>query len=140
LIEGQDVVVMAFDILKADIGAEGFATLVGGRLFRDQVPQTAALPAALVSLVTHTDTNTMSGHRVFASTLIDLHLIGDGINYGTINPAGRRGDFILQGAGGAKNGTSAVKLRRESVQAYVENDNGKSYCHLVQSYRTETYA
>lgn len=138
-LEGQDVVAWMYDILKADAGAEGFATLVGGRVFRDQVPQTALLPAALVSLVSHVDVNTMGGRRSFARTLADVHIIDNGVNYGAANAAGRRADFLLQGTAGLKSGTYAVKLRRDSVQAFVESEAGKSYSHVVMTYRTEAH-
>lgn len=140
MIEGQRVVSWIWDQLAADTGAGGVFTLLGGRLYRDLVPQAAALPAATVTLVSATDTNTMRGTRVFANTLVDVRIVGDGANYAAITPIADRVDAVLQSAAGSKSGAAINKLRREQVTAFTENDAGKVYAHIVSSYRSEAYA
>ena len=66
---GQQVVSWVWDTLKADAAGGGVNTLVSGRIYRDRVPQAAALPAVTVSLVSHVDQGTLGGRRVFAVTL-----------------------------------------------------------------------
>ena len=51
MIEGQRVAAFVFDRLAADTGAGGVSTLVGGRIYRDVVPQTAVLPAVTLPLM-----------------------------------------------------------------------------------------
>lgn len=137
-LEGQQVAGWIYDQLVADAGAGGVATLLSGRIYRDRVPQTVALPAATVTLVSHVDENTLGGNRVFAVTLVDVRVVGDGTAYQ--NTIAARADTVLQNAGGTRNGVRVVELRREAVQAFVEDDAGKSYAHVVQTYRTEAYA
>jgi len=137
-LEGQQVAGWVYDQLAADTGAGGVATLCGGRIYRDLVPQAAALPAVTVTLVSHVDTNTMGGLRVFANTLVDVRVVGEGTGYQ--NAVAARADAVLQDARGTRNGVTINKLRREGVQAFVENDSGKSYAHVIQTYRSEGFA
>ena len=138
MIEGQRVASLVFDRLKADTGAGGVNTLVGGRIFRDRVPQAALLPAITVTLVAGTDTNTVGGRRVFQTALVDVRVVSDGVNYA--NSIADRADAVIQNAVGTKETVNVVELRREQVTAFVEDDAGKSYSHLVSTYRTEAYA
>lgn len=137
VIEGQQVASWVWDLLRADTGAGGVSTLVGARIYRDVVPQAAALPAVTVTLVSATDTNTLGGLRVFSNTLVDVRVVSDGSVYG--NAIADRIDTILQNVGGLKGTVHVVELRRESVQAFVENDSGKLYAHLISTYRSEAY-
>lgn len=137
MIEGQRVASLVYDLLKADAGAGGVNTLVSGRIYRDRVPQAALLPAVTVTLVSATDTNTMGGIRVFSNTLIDVRVVSDGALYA--NAIGDRIDTVLQNVSGLKDTVHTVELRREQVQAYIEDDAGKSYAHLVATYRSEAY-
>lgn len=137
-VEGQQVAGWIFDRLVVDAGAGGVNTLVSGRIYRDRAPQGAAAPAVTVTLVSHVDTNTMGGRRVFAETLVDVRVVGDGANYQ--NAIAARVDTVLQNAAGSRNGVQVVKLRRDGVQAFIEDDSGKSYAHLIQTYRAEAYA
>lgn len=137
-LEGQQVAGYVYDLLKADAGAGGVNTLLGGRIYRDVVPQAALLPAATVTLVSHTDANTVGGRRVFAQTLIDVRVVGDGSSYQ--NAAAARADAVLQNATGSRNGVTVVELRREQVAAFVESDSGKTYAHIVQTFRSEAHA
>ena len=138
MIEGQRVVSLVFDRLKADTGGSGVNTLVGGRIYRDVVPQAAALPAITVTLVSGTDTNTVGGRRVFQMALVDVRVVSDGVSYA--NAIADRVDTVIQNAAGTKEAVSVVELRRDQVTAFVENDAGKLYSHLVSTYRTEAYA
>ncbi len=137
-LEGQQVAGWIYDQLVADAGAGGVNTLVSGRIYRDLVPQTASLPAITITLVSHVDTNTMSGRRVFAETLTDVRVVGDGSAYQ--NTIAARVDTVLQNAAGSRNSVHVVKLRRDGVQAFIESESGKTYAHLIQSYRTEAWA
>lgn len=137
-LEGQQVASWIWDQLVADAGAGGVNTLLSGRIYRDIVPQAAALPAATVTLVSHTDENTLGGLRVFAVTLVDVRVVGDGGGYQ--NTAAARVDTVLQNAKGTKSGVTIVKLRRDGVQAFVENESGKLYSHVIQTYRSEAHA
>lgn len=138
MIEGQRVASLVFDLLVADTGAGGVNTLVSGRIYRDLVPQAAALPAITVTLVSSTDTNTLGGRRVFQNVLVDVRVVGDGSSYQ--NAIADRVDAVLQNIGGLKETVRVVELRREQVTAFVENDSGKLYAHIVASYRSESYA
>jgi hypothetical protein len=138
MLEGQRVASLVFDLLKADTGAGGVSTLTGGRIFRDRVPQAALLPAVTVTLVSATDTNTQGGLRVFTNTLIDVRVVSDGTVYS--NAIADRVDTVLQQADGIKETVHVNELRREQVMAFVEDDAGKSYAHIVSTYRSEAYA
>lgn len=137
-LEGQQVAGYIFDQLVADAGAGGVNTLLSGRIYRDVVPQTAALPAATISLISHVDEGTRGGFRIFARTVIDVRVVGDGTAYQ--NTVAARVDAVLQNAIGSRNGVTIVKLRRDGVQAFIENDSGKLYAHIVQTFRTEAHA
>lgn len=136
-LEGQQVAGWVYDQLVADAGAGGVNTLLGGRIYRDRVPQAAALPAATVTLVSHVDENTAGGSRVFAVTLVDVRVVADGTAYQ--NTVAARVDAVLQNAAGTRNSVRVVELRRDGVQAFVEDDAGKSYAHVIQTYRSEAY-
>jgi Protein of unknown function (DUF3168) len=138
MLEGQRVASLVFDLLKADTGAGGVNTLTGGRIYRDRVPQTALLPAVTVTLVSATDTNTLGGLRVFQNVLIDVRVVSDGTVYS--NAIADRVDTVLQQASGLKETVHVNELRREQVMAFVEDDAGKSYAHIVSTYRSEAYA
>jgi hypothetical protein len=137
-LEGQQVAGWVFDQLVADTGGGGVSTLCGGRIYRDRVPQSDPLPAVTVTLVSHVDTNTVGGRRVFAVTLVDVRVVGAGSSYQ--NTIAARVDAVLQNASGSRNGVAVVELRRDAVQAFVEDDAGRSYSHVIQTYRSEAYS
>jgi len=137
MIEGQRVVSYVFNALKNDAA---FSTAVGGRVYRDQVPQSAPLPSAIVSLVSDVDVVTLGGRRVHGTVLVDVHLIASGASYGPINAAADRADVVLDQAAGTTGGAVVVKLRRDAAQAFLENEAGVVYAHVIQTYRTEAYA
>lgn len=137
-LEGQQVAGWIYDQLAADTGAGGVSTLTGARIYRDRAPQGAAAPAVTVTLVSHVDESTVGGRRVFAMTLVDVRVVGDGDAYQ--NTIAARADAVLQNAGGTRGGVTIVELRRDAVQAFVEDDAGKSYSHVIQTYRSEAYA
>jgi hypothetical protein len=138
VIEGQRVASLVYDLLVADTGGSGVNTLVGGRIYRDRVPQAAPLPAVTVTLVSATDTNTRGGLRVFQNVLVDVRVVSDGSVYA--NAIADRVDAVLQQSGGLKEAVHVNELRREQVTAFVEDDSGKSYAHIVATYRSEAYA
>jgi hypothetical protein len=135
-VEAQKVAAFVFDTLKAD---SAFNTAVGGRLYRDQVPQSASLPAATVNVVASTDSGTLSGVRAFGVVLVDVRVIGSGASYGPINPAADRADAVLQRSSGVSGNVQIVSVRREQTQLYVENESGASFTHIVQTFRTEAH-
>lgn len=139
MIEAQRVARFVRAQLVADVGAGGVNTLLGGRIYRDQVPQAAALPAATITIASAVDTNTVGGRHVWQGVLVDVRVVGEGADYGPINAAADRVYTVLQGAGGLQVDAQVVKLRREAVQGFVESESGKSYTHLVQTFRTEAY-
>lgn len=138
MLEGQRVASWVWDQLAADTGAGGVSTLTGARIFRDRVPQAAALPAVTVTLVSATDANTFNAYRAFANALLDVRVVGEGSTYQ--NVIADRIDTVLQRASGTKSGAVIVRLRREQVTAFLEDDAGRSYSHIVTSWRTESYA
>lgn len=138
MIEGQRVASLVFDLLKADTGTGGVNTLVGGRIYRDRVPQGIALPAITITLVSSVPENTVGGRRVFQNVLVDVRVVSDGAVYA--NDIADRADTVLQNRGGLKETVSVVELVQDAVQAFVEDDNGKSYAHIVATYRTPAYA
>jgi len=137
MLEGQRVASFVWDTLAADTGAGGVSTLVGGRIYRDRVPQTAALPAITVTLVSAVDTNTIGGRRVKQNVLVDVRVVADGSGYP--NAIADRIDTVLQNAGGTKSSVVVVELVREQVTAFIEDDAGKSYSHVVATYRSPAY-
>lgn len=137
MIEGQRVAGLVFDLLKADAGAGGVNTLVGGRIYRDRVPQSVALPAVTITLVSSVPTNTMGGKRVFQNVLVDVRVVTDGLVYPTA--IADRADTVIQNATGIKDTVHVVELVQDSVQAFIEDDAGKSYSHIVATYRTPAY-
>lgn len=140
MIEAQRVMAFVFDSLKADAGAGGVNTLLSGRIYRDLVPASALLPAATITLVSGTDSNTLGGDRVLETVLIDVRVIGDGASYGPLNPVADRIDAVLQNRGGVSGGVRTVELRRDQVQAFIETEaSGKTYSHLLATYRTESH-
>lgn len=145
MIEGSRVAAFVWSALVADSGAGGVNTLLGGtpstpgRIYRDQVPQAAALPAATVTLVSATDANTLGGDRVFGAVLVDVRVVGSGASYGTITPIADRADLVLQNRRGTSGGVQIVELRREQVQSFVENEAGTAFTHILSTYRTECY-
>jgi hypothetical protein len=139
-VEAQKVVAFVFDALLADTGVGGVSTLLGGRIYRDQVPQSAALPAATVTLVASTDSSTLGGNRVLDIVLVDVRCVAAGSSYGPISAAADRVDSVLQNSRGVNSGVVVVELRRDQTQAFVENEAGTQYAHLIQTFRTEAYA
>lgn len=138
MIEGQRVASLVYDLLKADTGAGGVNTLTGGRIYRDRVPQTAALPAVTITLVSSVPTNTLGGNRVFQNVLVDVRVVNDGSVYA--NAIADRVDVVLQNVGGSKESVRVVELVQDAVQAFVEDDSGRSYAHIVATYRTPAYS
>lgn len=137
MIEGQRAAAFVFSALAADAA---FSQAIGGRLYRDQVPQTATLPAATVTLVSSTDMLTLGADRVWASCLVDVRLVAAGPSYSPINAAADRADAVLSHLGGTNGGAQIVEVRREQVMAFLENDAGATFSHIVQTFRTEAYS
>jgi Protein of unknown function (DUF3168) len=137
VIEGQRAVAVVFGALAADAP---FWAAIGGRLFRDQVPSGAALPAAIVTLVSSVDSRTLDGRRVLDTVTIDVHLVADGSSYGPIDPAADLADGVVDGLRDVVDGVLAVRFRRDAVTAFLENESGATYAHLIQTYRSEAYA
>lgn len=137
MIEAQRVAALVFDALKADAA---LGTMLGGRVYRDQVPAAAALPAATVTVVSSVDSVTLGGARVFDMVLIDVRVVTSGSSYAPINPAADRVDAVLQGLGGVDAGVDVPKLRRDQVQAFLETEAGVQHVHLIQTYRSEAFA
>jgi hypothetical protein len=136
-VEAQKVAAFVFDALKNDAT---FSAAVGGRVYRDQVPQAAALPAATVTLVSSTDSNTLGGTRVLDLVLVDVRVVAAGASYGPINAAADRADVVLQQKSGTNGGVYVVELRRDQTQAFLETEaGGGQFAHLIQTFRTEAY-
>jgi len=142
-LEGLDVCELVWTLLASDNGVGGVNRLLGGsatttgRIYRDRVPAAAILPAATVGLVSHVDTNTLGGVRAFAVADVDVRVVGDGSSYGPLAPIAERADTVLQAASGTRDQTYVYRLRRTAVQAFPEDDAGKSFTHVIQTYRTE---
>lgn len=140
-LEGQAVASLVWSALNTDTGAGGVSTLLGGRIYREKVPQSVPLPALVIGAVRWVPTNTRSGVRVAVQAYLDVHLIADGNDYGAINPAAFRADAVVHGLAGFDSGVNVVKLENVGPDmAYQEDDAGKVYSHLVLSYRTPAYA
>lgn len=137
MIEAQKVAAFVFDTLKAD---SQLASMLGGRVYRDQVPQAATLPAATVTLVSSTSSNTLGADRALDVVLVDVRVVGTGASYGPINPAADRVDAVLQNRRGASGGVWVVELRRDQVQTFLETESGAQFAHIIATYRTEAYA
>ena len=139
-VEAQKVAAFVFDTLMADTGAGGVAALLNSRIYRDQVPAAAALPAATVGVVASTDYGTLSAVRVLDVVLVDVRVVGAGASYGPINPAADRIDAVLQNRTGQSGGVWIVELRRDQTQIFLENEAGAQFSHIIQTWRTECFA
>lgn len=139
MIEAQRVARFVRAQLVADGGVGGVNTLLGGRVYRDLAPQSAAHPHATLTVVSATDVNTLSGRHVMQDVLIDVSITGSGADYAPINPAADRVYVVLQRASGLQVDALVVRLRRESVTAFLEEDGGKAYARIVQTFRTEAH-
>ena len=140
MIEGRRAAAFVYATLKADTGAGGVNTLLGGRIYPQRVPQNATLPACLIQLVSATPTNTTGGRRAFKTALVDVHLIAEGMSMDPLDDIADRIDTVLQSAGGSQDGASVVELVQDSEQEYTEDDAGKVYMHSVQTYRCAVHA
>lgn len=138
-LEGMAVASFVWNTLNNDTGAGGVNTLLGGRIYVGMIPQAAALPAVSVTLVSSTATNTMGGRRVVERTLVDVHLVAEGIDFTSLNTVAKRVDTVLQNTAGSNAGVQAVELVREQTTAFTEDDAGKAYAHIVQSFATPAY-
>ena len=139
MVEAQRVMSYVFGLLQADNGPGGVATLVGGRIYQDRVPATAPLPAATITLVSATDSSTLGGNRVLQTVLIDVALHADGASYGPLSAAADRVDTVLQNVGAVVNGVNTVELQRTQVTRFIDDQAGKSYAHLIQTYTTPSH-
>lgn len=140
MIEGHRVARFVMDTLTGDVGAGGVNTLVGGRIRRDRLGQGLALPGITVTLVSDTDLNTMGGVRVAGNVLVDVRVVGDGNgDYGPLLPIADRVDTVIQSAKGLKDGIAVVELVRSATQQFTEDDAGKAYTHVIQTYATPAY-
>jgi hypothetical protein len=137
LVEAQRVAAFVFDALKADAT---LTSMLGGRVYRDQVPANATLPAATVGVVSSVDSSTLSAERVFDMVLVDVRVVTNGASYGPINAAADQVDTVLQERIGTSGGVAVVKLRRDQVQTFIENESGVQHAHIIQTYRTEAHA
>jgi len=138
-LEGYDVCSLVYTLLVADSGPGGVATLLGGRIYQDVVPQAAALPAATVSLVAAPDTNTLGGVHVGATIDVDVRVVAAGTSYAPILPAARRAQVVLAEAYGTNGESYAYRLRRIDFRRMAESDAGAPYRHLIGTYRTEAH-
>lgn len=147
-IDGLDVCSFVWSRLVADSGPGGVNALLGGtpttpgRIYRDRVPQSAALPAATIGLVSAPETNTLGGARVMSTVVADVRVVGAGAAWGPLAPIARRIDAVLQGAGGTEpgSGVRVVELRRTDHRAFIEDEAGAAYAHVIQTYLTEAHA
>ena len=146
-VDGVEVCAFVWSRLVADSGPGGFNTLLGGtvtqpgRIYRDRVPQAAALPAATVSLVAAPDLTTLGGVRVMTTVDVDVRIVGAGAgSYGPLAPISKRADVVLDQAGGSAGAAYVYKLRRADFRSFVEDDGGQAFTHLISTYRTESHA
>lgn len=138
VVEAQNVAAFVFDVLKADAT---FSAAIGGRLYRDQIPQAAALPAGIVGpVVASPDSNTLSGRRVMSVVTLDVHVVAAGGSYGPINAAANRADELLQERSGVNGGVVVVKLRRDEPRLWIENESGQTFAHILQTWRSEAHS
>jgi hypothetical protein len=138
-LEGHDVCALIWSLLTADAGAGGVNTLLGGRIYQDQVPQAVALPAATVGLVAAPDANTLGGRHVMATVDVDVRVVIGGTSYGPIVSIARRIQTVLDGAAGTSGESYAYHLRRIDFRRLPEDEAGVSYRHLIGTYRTEAH-
>lgn len=140
-VEGHRVAKFVMDTLTSDVGVGGVNTLVGGRIRRDRLGQTVALPGITVSLVFDLDANTLGGRRSHKRVAVDVRVVGEGNgDYGPLLPIADRVDAVLQNARGLTDGVNVVKLVRTDTQQFVEDDGGKPYTHVIQTYGTPAHA
>jgi hypothetical protein len=139
-LEGHDVCSLVASLLLADGGAGGVNTLLGGRIYPDEVPQSAAFPAATVGLVAAPDTNTLGGVHVMSTVDVDVRVVTSGTSYAPIDAVARRVDALLDGASGTYRDTYAYRLRQIDFRRVAERDaGGTAFRHLIGTYRSEAH-
>jgi hypothetical protein len=138
-LEGHDVCTLVWNRLTADAGAGGVNTLLGGRIYQDQIPQAATLPAATVGLVAAPDANTLGGVHVLSIVDVDVRVVASGTSYGPIVAIARRVNAVLDGFTGLAGESYACRLRRIDFRRLPEDDAGASFRHLIGTYRTEAH-
>jgi hypothetical protein len=145
-LEGHDVCGLVWSLLVADSGPGGVNTLLGGtptqpgRIYQDEIPQAAVLPAATVGLVAAPPTSTLGGVQVLSTVDVDVRVVTAGTSYTPIVPIARRVHVTLQGAAGTSGTTYAYKLAKRDERRIAERDAGAAYRHLIATYRTEAHA
>lgn len=130
----------AWTTLRADTASGGVNTLVGGRIYRDLVPQQAALPAVVLSTQSAVDGTAIGGRRVVTTIVLNVRVVGEGATYATVQPIADRVDTVLNNATGTQSTVTIGKLVRESVEQFLEVSDGVTYADIVQLYRTTAYA
>lgn len=135
-LEGHDVCTLVWNRLTADSGAGGVNTLLGGRIYQDQIPQAAALPAATVGLVAAPDSNTLGGVHVSATVDVDVRVVASGTSYGPIVAIARRVNVVLAEFTGTAGESYSCRLHRIDFRRLPEDDAGVSYRHLISTWRT----
>lgn len=140
MIEGRRAASFVYTTLAADTGAGGVSTLLGGRIYPQRVPQSAALPACVIQLVSAIPSNTVGGRRAFKTALVDVHLIAEGASMAPLSAIADRVDAVLQNVGGTSGGATVVELVQEAEREYTEDEAGKVFVHQIQTYRAAVHA
>lgn len=144
-LEGHDVCTLVWNRLVADNGSGGVNTLLGGtptspgRIYPDQIPQAASLPAITISLVDAPDLNTLGGEHVKSIVDVDVAVRVNGTSYGPIVAIARRVDVVLAGVAGAAGESYACRLRRIDSRRMPTDEAGMSYRHMIGTYRTDAH-
>lgn len=141
VLEAESVVGAAVQRLTSDTGPGGVSTLVGGRIYRDMIPQGAGYPAVVVAVQAATDDLTMGGDHVLQDVLVLVKVVDRGASYTTVQPIAKRIAERLEGYGRiVQDGVHIVKFRREAAPPQpAEVEQGVRYLHLNQLFRTEAY-
>ena len=138
MLEAQRVCRFIEKRLTADNGVGGVHTLVGGRIYRDRLPQGKPRPAVTIAVVNADDFNSYDGAHVSADIEIDVAVRGDGEDYAPFNTIAARVFTVLQEASGVEEGVYVVQLRRTSVNPYQTTAAGNLvFSHIVQTFFTE---
>lgn len=139
MIEADRAAKWAWTLLRADTASGGVNTLSGGRIYRDLVPQSAALPAVVITTQAATDDVAIGGHRVTTSVLLNVRVVTTAADYVAVKALADRVDTVLDGATGSQDTVLIGKTVRDSTQQYLEVEDGITYANVVQLYRTRAY-
>ncbi len=133
MIESREVGTWLAALLKGD---GPLHALVADRIYRANAPQgTPTHPYLVHQLVSATDRNTLAGHRVMQSCLLQVRAVDAGRSQDRNKAVMDRVDTLLTRPTGATASANIMSCVREQTTEYAEVVDGREYQHLTAIYR-----